>query len=189
LPAEQSVASGFSTSFEFQITPAATVPNSNTIADGFAFVIQAANGTTPMNGTGTLGATGYGMYIGYDGIPNSIAIEFDTYQNSQYADPVGAHVGIQSNGTAANSPAHNSSANLGGPVQVAFADGNIHNATITYDGVNTLSVFVDGNFVVSASVTLNSLLSLDGGTSAYLGFTAATGGKEENSDILAWSIN
>ncbi len=193
---EQPVASGFSTSFDFQITPA--WEGANTIADGFAFVIQAQSGTTPPNGTATLGTIGLGMYIGYAGIPNSIAIEFDTYQNAGpapdgYDDPVGAHIAIQSRGKQPNSPDHNTAtgANLGGgPVQVAFADGDVHNATITYDGVGTLSVFVDGNFVVSAPVNLSMLLFLDsGGTNAFLGFTSATGGLEENSYILGWSIN
>jgi len=187
---ELSVASGFSTSFDFQITPAATFPNTNSIADGFAFVIQAQNGTTPPNGTATLGLTTHGGFIGYDGIPNSIAIEFDTYSNPEYSDPSGTHIGIQSLGTLPNSTDHNpaTGANRGGPVQVNFADGNPHNATITYDGT-TLSVFVDGTFVVSAPVALNSLLSLDGGTNAFVGFTAATGAAQENSDILAWSLN
>lgn len=112
------------------------------------------NGTTPQNGTGTLGATGLGMYIGYDPSLNSFAIQFDTYQNTGYDDPVGAHVAIQSLGTQQNTLDHGSvmGANLGGgPVQIAFADGAMHNATITYDGT-TLSLFVDRNFVVSAPV-------------------------------------
>lgn len=128
------------------------------------------------------------MYIGYAGIPNSIAVEFDTYQNGQYGDPGAPHIGIQSNGTVPNSAAHNTSASLATPVEVPFADGNVHNATIIYDGA-TLSVFVDGNFVVSAPVAMSTLLSLDSGTNAYVGFTSATGGGHENSDILAWSLN
>jgi hypothetical protein len=180
LTSQRPLGSGFSTSFQFQITPG----SGQTLADGFAFVIQSAPA-----GTAALGTTGAGEYLGYAGIPNSIAIEFDTYQNTNYGDPAGPHIGIQSNGIAANSPAHNTSANLAGPVQATFADGNVHTATITYDGT-TLSVFLDGSNtpVVSAAVNLGSLLGLTGGN-AYAGFTAATGADSENSDILSWNWN
>jgi hypothetical protein len=179
------VSTAFSTTFQFQITPAATGPNA--IGDGFAFVIQGAP-----SGAATLGATGYGMYIGYDGIPNSIAIEFDTYENGQYEDPAGSHIGIQSLGAQPNTPDHTpaTGANLGGPTTATFADGNPHTATITYDGSSTISVYLDGSAtpVVSSTVpiNLNTLLGLSGGP-AYIGFTAATGGAQENSNILTWT--
>ncbi|MGD1073047.1 MAG: YDG domain-containing protein [Bryobacteraceae bacterium] len=178
------VNSAFTTTFQFQITPAAT--SANSIGDGFAFVIQAAQ-----TGNATLGTTGMGAYIGYAGIPNSIAVEFDTYQNTPLGDPAGSHIGIQSLGMQPNTSDHtNAAANLGGPVQVGFADGNPHSATITYNGT-TLSVFVDGNPVpvVSASVALGSLPGLSAGTNAFVGFTAATGAAQENSNILGWSWN
>jgi hypothetical protein len=132
------------------------------------------------------------MYIGYDGIPNSIAIEFDTYENGQYDDPAGSHIGIQSLGTQPNTPDHtNASANFGGPTLASFADGNVHTATITYDGSATISVYLDGSAtpVLSSAVpiNLNTLLGLSG--PAYVGFTAATGAAQENSDILSWTWN
>jgi hypothetical protein len=181
LDTEQAVSSAFSTSFEFQIAP---VPNNAELADGFAFVIQFAP-----NGTSTLGSTGAGGYIGYTGIPNSIAIEFDTFQNSW--DPAYTHIGVQSNGPLANSADHTTAAKLVTPVQATFADGAIHNATITYDGTSTLSVFLDGAAtpVVTVPVNLSTLLTLDSGTSAFVGFTAATGAGSEYSDILAWTWN
>ena len=130
------------------------------------------------------------MYIGYDNIPNSIAIEFDTYQNTGYGDPSSPHIGIQSNGALANSPDHTSSANLGGPVAATFANGTLHSATITYDGVSIISVYLDGSTVpvVSGTVTggLSSFLGLTGGP-AYVGFTAGTGSAQETSDILSWT--
>ena len=74
-------------------------------------------------------------------------------------------------------------------MQATFADGNVHTATITYDGT-TLSVFLDGSNtpVVSAAVNLGSLLGLTGGN-AYAGFTAATGADSENTDVLSWNWN
>lgn len=183
----QSVASGFSVTFQFQITPASTGPNA--IGDGFAFVIQGAP-----SGNMTLGTTGLGMYIGYAGIPNSLAIEFDTYDNSQYEDPSSPHIGIQSLGTQPNTPDHTpaTGANLGGPTTATFADGGMHTATITYDGTSTINVYLDGSNtpVVSSTVAidLNTLLGLNGGP-AYVGFTAATGAAQEASYILSWTWN
>jgi hypothetical protein len=66
----------------------------------------------------------------------------------------------------------------------------MHTATITYDGSSIISVYLDGSAtpVVSGTVTggLGSFLGLTSGN-AYLGFTAATGGGQENSDILTWT--
>lgn len=185
------VSSAFTTTFQFQITPAAT--GSNTIGDGFAFVIQSApspNGGSPWSGSGntTLGTTGLGEYIGYVGIPYSIAIEFDTWYNQSEDDPQvaadasDAHIGVQSNGTSPNSANHGTAANLGGPTLNNFADGGQHTARITYDGNSTIKVYVDGSRVVTGTVpssqTLSQFLGLNGGP-AYIGFTAATGGAQE----------
>lgn len=185
------VASGFNMTFQFQIAPITSPP-----ADGFAFVIQSAPSPaagSPWTGTGNtvLGTTGMGGYIGYTGIPNSIAIEFDTYYNSNFNDPVCgvtcAHIGIQSLGTNSNSPDHGSAANLAGPVLSNFADGGTHTATITYDGTN-LTVAVDGTTAATAAINLGTLLGLNSGP-AYVGFTAATGAASEYSNILSWSYS
>lgn len=179
-PNELNVAAGFSTTFTFQISPGFN--GNRNIADGLAFVIQAGNGTT------ALGAGGGG--IGYDGIPNSIAIEFDTYQNTTNNDPFNPHIGIQSNGTAPNSADHGSSADLsGGPIVAIFADGNPHTAVITYDGSATLNVYLDGATtpIASASVNLATLLALDGSTNAWVGFTGGTGALEEFTTVLSWT--
>jgi hypothetical protein len=69
LPAKQSVQGGFEATFQWQISR----NDQEGGADGFAFVIQnAANGLAL--GDGRSG-------IGYNGIPNSLAVEFDTLQN------------------------------------------------------------------------------------------------------------
>ena len=181
LPNPVAVTSGFTTSFRFKIT-GITSP----LADGFAFVIQ----NNP-NGT-ALGATAGGGLLGYSGIPNSIAIEFDTFQNggAGFNDPAGDHIGIQSNGQLANSPDHQTAANRGGPFAATFSDGNEHTATVSYNfTTHALSVSLDGNAVGTATVDLSTLFPLQNGASAYIGFTASTGADGELMDFLSWSWN
>ncbi len=181
-PIKQTVGNGFTTQFTFQISS-----TGGQIADGFAFVIQNA-------GLSALGTTGMGGYLGYQGLTNSLAIEFDTYQNDW--DPSANHMAIQSNGTGANSASHSSvSDNLPvppvsvvtNPLITTLANGATHTVVITYDGMSTLTATLDGTDVVTASVSL-STLGLDPGGNAVIGFTAATGASSEKTQILSWSF-
>src|SRR5208282_5338618 len=96
---QQSIANGFTSVFTFQITHSIG-PGP---ADGIAFVIQnsanfGSNGQLSAIG-GPGGDLGYGSVPGELNTPidNSIAIEFDTYQNPW--DPNSNHVAVQSCGT------------------------------------------------------------------------------------------
>ena len=180
LPAMQPVANGFTTQFTFQLSSAGGV-----LADGFAFVIQnSAAGNT------ALGTTGSGGFLGYHGLTNSIAIEFDTYQNDW--DPNSNHVAVQSNYTGANSASHNGQdfpTPVLSVVNSSLASNLVtgsHSVTITYDGSSTLTVSLDGTLVLTAPVNLNSL-GLNSGN-AVVGFTAATGAGSENTVISNWSF-
>src|SRR5919106_5415902 len=73
LPAKQSVQGGFEATFQWQISRTGRAAG----ADGFAFVVQDASLRFPRGLA--LGDGGGG--IGYSGIPNSLAVEFDTLQN------------------------------------------------------------------------------------------------------------
>lgn len=57
--------------------------------DGFAFVVQSLNEA----------ALGFGgMELGYGGINNSLAIEFDTQYNYEQSDAYENHISVQSRG-------------------------------------------------------------------------------------------
>jgi len=201
---QQSITSGFTSVFQFQIThdPANGPP-----ADGIAFVIQNSSGHGL--GTAAVGATGSGIGYGFadpgqqgSPIPNSLAIEFDTYFNSKW-DPNANHIAVQSCGNDANTQDHDAICPDGNPANlgivsdlgsITLADGNVHTAVLQYDPgtpgtPGTLSIFVDnlGTPLLVVSVDLSSLLSLNNG-SAWVGFSGSTGGNTENNDILSWNF-
>ncbi len=105
-----------------------------------------------------LGVGGDG--IGFEGIPNSLAVEFDTFQNTSDQDPECPHVSVMTRGSAPNSASHNL-ADLGSPFCYdAMVDGNPHTVRILYVP-GTLSVFLDG--ATTANVTVPVDLSILGG--------------------------
>jgi len=192
------VQGGFTTSFQFQITDrGGHTPDwepgvVNNGADGFAFVIQNA-APAPIG----LYASG----VGYYGIANSLAIEFDTWHNKpSYCEPNGNHVAVNSLGTAQNRPEHcQSNEPDGAPVNPTLgittisqdmSNGTIYNVLINYTP-GQLSVFFGSLLtpVLTVNVDLGSLLSLQNGTGAFIGFTSSTGGAWENHDILKWSYS
>jgi hypothetical protein len=101
---KQQVASGFTSWIEFQMH---NPTNCCTPGDGVALVIQNSNATDGSMGASGAGITalGAGMGgVGYAGINNSLAIEFDIYQDPW--DPTSNHVAVQSCGQNFNSPVH-----------------------------------------------------------------------------------
>ena len=115
-------------------------------------------------------------------------------------DPPYQHVALQGCGTAANLPDHN---NLNcsiaiEPLPVSITDGHPHTIRIDYtpfscdgDCSPNLFVYLDGvsEPILQASVDIAAKLSLGEGTSAYVGFTAATRGASEAHDILNWTFS
>jgi hypothetical protein len=178
---KQEVAAGFRSTFQFRISqPGGYVdPTTGQIGgDGFAFVIQNTSLTALGAGGGSLG---------YTGIPNSLAIEFDTWQNADQGDPNGNHISVHWGGFGANSAQESYS--LGATTAIPYLeDGRTHVATIDYrPGV--LRVFVDNaaSPALSVPVELSRRLSLDGGR-AWMGFTGATGAAFEAQEILSWLV-
>lgn len=164
------VQSGFQTVFRFK--------TDRDGSDGFAFVIQDAS-------LASLG--GNGGSLGYDGIPNSMAIEFDTYGNSAYGDSNGNHISVQTRGVQPNSVHHQYSLNSSTNIP-SISDNRPHTVKVAYVP-GQLQVFLDDlqNARLTVAVDLNRLLYLTEGE-AFVGFTAGTGAGYETHDILNWSF-
>jgi Legume lectin domain len=165
----------FSTFFSFQITaPGGAGDSDGPGADGFTFTVQP--------NSSTVGGSGGGM--GYFGIPNSIAAEFDTYDNGVGSgDPNGNHVGIDLNGSI-NSV-------VTATIPTRFNNGQVWFAWIDYNGsVIEARVSQTSSRPAAPNVAFPVNLAAVLGTSqAFVGFTAGTGAGFENHDILSWQFD
>jgi hypothetical protein len=171
-----SLSGGWTTTFQFRITNP-----TNGGADGFSFIIQDA-------GANALGGIGAG--IGYTGIPRSLAVEFDTWQNNQtgYSEPNGNHVAVHTQWQQPNTAAMAARLGWADP-GFNLEDGQVHTATITYNGSGQLDIVLDNVSVLTVTFDHNNYLSiLDASGFAWVGFTAATATAWEDIDILSWSF-
>lgn len=160
----------FSTVFSFEILRRGGLANG---ADGLTFTMQ--------TNSNNVGSSGGG--IGYAGIGNSVAVEFDTYDNGE---PGGSnHVGIDLNGSM------NSITST--PFGVDFDNAATWFAWVDYNGVSDL---LEVRWANSSSRPLLSMLSaagLDlptilGSNSVYVGFTSGTGAGYGEHNILSWNF-
>lgn len=189
----------FSTFFKFQFAGfgggpgGAATSGSNSSqslgADGITFCIQPNSNTA--------GSTGGGL--GYQTIGNSVAVEFDSYNNTGNPtyDPNDDHIAVDYDGSVDHKT--NSAQAYGvsnGPVDTTLMaqgfdlkDGNAHYVWIDYDGT-TLTVRLGSTnsraastLVLSDPVDLSSYINTN---NVYVGFTGSTGGSYEEQDILQW---
>ncbi|KAA6460340.1 hypothetical protein DYQ86_15000 [Acidobacteria bacterium AB60] len=187
----QPVASGFTTTFSFQLGNSNTGAN----ADGIAFLVQ----NSPAGAAGGLNALGTGGGgIGYAGIPNSLAIEFNTYYN-QGSDPNSNDVTIQSCGTAANDvgPSCAIKTNDLTGTSISLADGSVHVATVTYSvqpgcttaPCSTIDVVLDGVDLFPGGVPFDITTIGLTNSAAYVGFTGGTGADDDEQDVDSWTFS
>lgn len=180
-PVALSTQVSFSTYFSFRIsTPGGIGDSDGQGADGLVFVVQ-----TNANNVG-----GAGGGIGYQGLANSVGVEFDTYDNGLgNGDPNGNHVAIDTGG------------NLGSPLAVTalptnsanlLNNGSIWYAWVDYNGpTDLLEVRLSSTSsrpstaLVSTTVDLTTVL---GSTNAFVGFTSGTGSGYNNHDVLSWEF-
>ncbi len=164
-PTPQNVQS-FTNDFTFQLTNAA--------ADGFTMVLQNA-------GPRSVGS--YGINLGYGapggGIPHSIAIKFDIYNNGgEGANSTGLYV----NGATPTLPATNLAAS-----GLTLSSGHFFKAHVVYDGANLSVALTDTvTGLINTQTYPVDIPGTLGGPMGYIGFTAGTGLLTATQDILTW---
>ena len=144
-------------------------------ADGMVFVMQTV-------GTNLLGDPGGGL--GYEGINPSLGVELDTWQNTDMGDPFEDHISIISDGNVN----HSASTNVFGPVPASTSNSNIEDGAFHkfrldwFPDINKLDVYFDCDLRISVEVdVINDIF--DGVTQVYWGFTASTGGSNNNQSV------
>jgi hypothetical protein len=183
---KQPVASGFETTFQFQLTHEGGLGHG---ADGFAFVLQNA-GPEALGGRGSAGGFAVGdpsYHHRGTAIPWSIAVFFDTYRNKDERDPSANYIAFCTYGKPSEVRWPAPRLAFTPKLSVRLKDRNIHTVRILFQPP-VLSVFLDDSQtpVLKSVVDLSPVVDQQG--KAWVGFTASTGGGYENHDILNWSF-
>lgn len=145
-------------------------------SQGFAWVLHGE----------TLPGLGSGTELGYGGLRNSVAVEFDLAPSTNYLDAPTPHISVQTRGVYANTtiPAASLGITTSGVSQIA--DGNAHEVRVQY-ALGNLQVSVDNQPALAVEIDLGSILRLEQGR-AWVGFTAGSSAEEQPVEILSWSF-
>ena len=150
-------------------------------ADGFTFTIQGNNPTISGGGGGGLG---------YAGIPSSVAVLFNLYNNVSETGinqggngPKGADIDVTKDAS-------------GNPTGIDFhANPNdVYEVHLVYDGTTLHETLTDttqkaaGKTAVFTNDFTIDIVKAVGGPTAYVGFTAASGGAWSEMDIRSWTF-
>ena len=188
------VGNGFITEFSFRMSSGSnenTDDDSYPGADGLAFVVQ-------NNSNHTLGTNGGGL--GYHGIENALAVEFDLFKNDRtqiinFKDPNGNHTTIQKSNGNKLSALHNSdnTVEINKDIIELKSDGTVYYAKIEYNiEPNVMSIYLDDTgalddpVIVAGGIDLSDIVNLNEDLKAYVGITSATGNAYEIHDLLDW---
>lgn len=137
-------------------------------ADGIVFGLQPISTSIGVGGGD----------LGIGGVEPSLGVEFDTYQNGDFGDPIYDHIAIVRDGIVNHNTPQGS---LAGPIQADINNPNIedcqyHSASINWDAnAQTLSVYLECELRLSyVGDIVNEIF--DGDPLVFWGFTSATGG-------------
>ena len=137
-------------------------------ADGIVFVMQTV-------GNKAIGLAGGG--IGFEGFSPSLGVEFDTWQNVNFGDPVYDHIAVFKNGNIN----HNGATEISPQVAISTTSGNVEDVKDHLVRVRWLAkaqlfqVFVDCELRQNVSIDLIDDI-FNGTEEVFWGFTSATGG-------------
>lgn len=161
----------FSSYFEFQFTN-----QGGGGADGIVFTVQTVANT----------AGGGGGGIGYDGLANSVGVEFDNWNNGPCDGNNDNHAGINLSGSVC-------SVVRADTLPAQLDSGSIFHAWVDYNGVtDSLEVRLALNDTRPAAALMSytvDLVSVLGTTNAFVGFTSGTGAATADHDIRRWVFN
>jgi hypothetical protein len=166
----------FSAFFQFRLSNPGGMVDSDGVqgADGIVFTLQTVSNTAGGNGGG----------IGFSGLPNSVGVEFDTWNNGGVDNTNGNHVGINLNGNMASNPLVAMTPTLN--------DGSIYSAWVDYNGlIDNLEVRLAQSNIRPVTPLLSKIVDLEailGSSNAYVGFTSGTGGAYNDHDILNFTF-
>jgi hypothetical protein len=158
-----------------------TVQQTSATADGMMFVIQNAGA-----GPKALGPSGSSLGYSYGptqpgAILNSVGIKFDLYSNVGEGSN---STGLYQAGARPTSPAVDLT-----PSGIDLHCGHPLTVQLTYDGSTLQMKITDStsakSYTTSWAVNIPQLV---GGSTAYVGFTAATGGSSSIQQIINWKF-
>jgi hypothetical protein len=171
-------ATGFSTRFQWRMNDPVGISDGTQVgADGLVFTVQTESSSAGQAGEG----------IGYQGITPSVAVKFDTFQNTVNNDPSSNYIGVATDGDINNADFPGGQTN----VATQFDNGTIWTGWIDYTGTDLNVYATDANTTVKPSTPLLSyavnIPDVLGQSNAFAGFTSADGASSENTYLLDWT--
>jgi hypothetical protein len=166
----------FTNDFTFLLTP-----GTNPLADGFTFTIYTGASPTAVGPGG--GGLGYGADTpgGPPGIPNSVAVKFDLFNNA--GEGVNS-TGLYQDGQSPTVPAIHLD-----PSVIDLHSADVFHVHMTYDGDNLTVTMTDTvTHASSRQVYAVNIPQIVGSTTAFVGFTAGTGALTAIQEILTWQF-
>jgi hypothetical protein len=156
-------------------------------ADGVALVLSGGH----MNQLGD-----NGMGIGYSGIDNAIAVEFDSYLNGAFSDPSASHIAVQVSNKKEVRGIHQLPYLRGmtfSGVPNMVADSSIYHARVKLQN-GLMSVWLSkdralGEPLLTVPLKIESELNMNADGLAWVAITSATGFSSQFHELTYWTLN